>query len=126
MSFLRWRNPLYKKPHCLRAGVGVGVSTGVGVGVGVGLGVSVGACVSECVIACVRDCFEKAWAMPKFGYQTWLKRRFGKAWAAADIDADTCLHTPNLIDDCVEKAWAKPEFGVQTLLWEGLGHARYN
>ena len=102
------------------------MSAGVGVGVGVGLGVSVGACVSECVIACVRDCFEKAWAMPKFGYQTWLKRRFGKAWAAADIDADTCLHTPNLIDDCVEKAWANPDFGVQTLWWEGLGHARYN
>ena len=78
-----------------------------GVGVGVGLGVSVGACVSECVIACVRGCFEKAWAMPEFDYQTWLGRRFGKAWAAADIDADTCLHTPNLIDDCVEKAWAK-------------------
>ena len=97
-----------------------------GVGVGVGLGVSVGACVSECVIACVRDCFEKAWAMPEFGYQSWLKRRFGKAWAAADIDADTCLHTPNLIHDCVEKAWAKPEFGVQRLLWGGLGHARYN
>ena len=102
------------------------MSTGVGVGVGVGLGVSVGACVSECVIACVRDWFEKAWAMPEFGYQTLLIRRFGKAWAAADIDADTCLHTPNLIDDCVEKAWAKPEFGVRTLLWEGLGHARYN
>ena len=46
------------------------MSTGVGVGVGVGLGVSVGACVSECVSARVRDCFEKAWAMPEFGYQT--------------------------------------------------------
>ena len=68
-----------------------------GVGVGVGLGVSVGACVSECVIACVRDCFEKAWAMPEFGYQSWLKRRFGNAWAAADIDADTCLHTLKLL-----------------------------
>ena len=102
------------------------MSTGVGVGVGVGLGVSVSACVSECVIACVRDCFEKAWAMPEFGYQTWLIRRFGKAWSAADIDADTCLHTPNLIDGCAEKAWAKPEFGVQTQLWEGLDHARYN
>ena len=74
------------------------MSTGVGVGVGVGLGVSVGACVSECVIACVRDCFEKAWAMPEFGYQTLLIRRFGKAWAAADIDADTCLHIRNLVN----------------------------
>ena len=37
----------------------------------------------------MRDCFEKAWAMPEFGYQTWLKRCFGKAWAAADIHADT-------------------------------------
>ena len=64
--------------------------------------------------------------MPKFGYQTWLKRRFGKAWAAADIDADTCLHTPNLMDDCFEQAWATPDFGVQTLLREGLGYARYN
>ena len=54
----------------LGVGVGVGVSTGVGVGVAVGLGVSLGACVSECVIACVRDCFEKAWAIPEFGYQT--------------------------------------------------------
>ena len=100
--------------------------TCVGVGVGAGLGVSVGACVSVCVIARVRDCVEKAWAMPKFGAQSWLIRRFGKAWAAADIDADTCLHTPSLIDDCPEKAWAKAEFGVQTLLWEGLGHARSN
>ncbi|MDA8584336.1 hypothetical protein N9L68_08865 [bacterium] len=64
--------------------------------------------------------------MPKLGYRTWFKRRFRKAWAAADIDADTCLHTPNLMDDCVEKAWASPKFGAHTLLWEGLGHARYN
>ena len=78
------------------------------------------------MIACVRDFFEKAWAMPEVGSQKRLKRRLGKAWAAADIDADTCLHTPNLINDCVEKAWAMPEFGVLTLLWEGLGHARYN
>ena len=80
------------------------------------------------MVACVRDCFEKVLAMPEFGYQTWSKRRFGKAWVAADIDADTCLHTPNLVDHCAEKAWAKPEFGFgfQTLLWEGLSHARYN
>ena len=75
------------------------MSTGVGVGVGVGFGVSVGACVSECVVACVRDCFEKAWAMPKFGYQTLLKRSVGKAWAAADIDADTCLQILNVVSD---------------------------
>ena len=79
-----------------------------------------------CVSACVRDCFERAWATPDFGYQTWFKHCFGKAWSTPDIDADTCLHTPNLINDCVEKAWARPEFGVPTLLWEGLGHARYN
>ena len=84
-SFLCWRHPRHRNPYYLGVGVGVGVSTGVGVGVG--LGVSVGACVSECVIACVRGCFDKAWAMPEFGCQTWLERRFGKAWAAADIDA---------------------------------------
>ena len=102
------------------------MSAGVGVGVGVGFGVCVGACVSERAIACVRDCFEKAWAMPEFGYQTWLKRRFGKACAAADIDAYTCLHIHNIINGCVEQACAKPEFGVHSLLWKGLGNARYN
>ena len=69
------------------------MSTGVGVGVGVGLGVYVCACESECVSACVRDCFEKAWAMPEFGYQSWLKRCVGKAWVAVDMHAVTCLHT---------------------------------
>ena len=38
---------------------------------------------------------------------------FGKAWSAADIDADTCLHTLNLVDDCSEKAWAMLDFGYQ-------------
>ena len=52
-----------------------------------------------------------------------VKPLFGKAWSAADIGADTCLHTPNLVNDCFEKAWATPDFGYQTWFEHCCGKA---